>query len=204
MAMPAGLHECTQAAALCEELSALRRCLECAFLVSRAQVDAQLHRQRFSDACAASGFHSRVSLGQVLDCGEPARALLAFAGHESTRCLHAVSRHLGQVVAGACAGRVPGRTDSPGARLVVFGGAGGGYGEEFATVEGLVLGEASWHARPRMPAHRPAAAMALLGEYMYLSGGWDERGRALQRYDPRTGTWRDFPVMRRARAFAAG
>ena len=202
MMVPAGLPACPQVAALRAELSALRRCLERACLVSWAQVDAQLHRQRFSDACAASGFRSGLRLGQALDYGEPARALLALTGPEGARCLRAASSHLVQVVAGACAGRVPCRSDSPSARLVIYGGA-GGRGEVLATAEGLALGGGTWQALPGLPAQRPAASMALLGEALYLSGGWGDRARALQRFDTRTGAWQGLPAMRRARTLAA-
>ena len=165
-------------AALREELTALRRCLEGAGLVSRSQVDAQLHRQRFADACVATGFRSDLLLSHAVDSGEPARALLACAGPDVARGLRAASRHLRQAVGVGYAGRVPCRTDSPAARLVVLGGA-GGYGEELATVEEYGLEAGSWQEMPRLPARRPASAMALLGGRLYLCGGWDDFGRSL-------------------------
>lgn len=185
----------------CNELAALRACLEDTGLLQHDKFLATLHRNSFAAALVKHPFVTSASLETSLCAEELTRLISEYAGLASAAGLTAVSTKIQQgsrSVIAALKGKCQ-------AWIYVCGGTPDGH-ISLDSAACLHPQSDSWEALPKMVVHRRNASTGVIGSRIYICGGHTDDGAALRDaecFDAQCGLWEAVPLMQMARAAAS-
>lgn len=175
----------------CEEVAALRECLEMTGVVSQASIERAAAQRRY-----------QVALRQAIQLPEVVFGICKAAGASATCCLSVSSVEIHDSIEPSrfwIFGAAPGLGLQ--SKLYAVGGARGAK-KALDSAEVFDSTSGAWRMLPAMPTARRSCAAAAADGKLYILGGLGATGEALrivQQYDPKTNHWSTLPNMPSAR-----